>query len=159
MRILHGANGHEGANWGVFDNEDDRIDLSTCRHYCYEMRQLIKDGAARPELPVVLSYPFHRIEQAMNGEPFIPVLEEGQNLVKHAYWRDKIDSYIMQIRRKNGLLIFVTPDAKYLYSETDSIQVRRQIDNYKRFKALTDEWVYLSIEHSRLKMRLAREGN
>ncbi|KLB88291.1 hypothetical protein XEUV678_22340, partial [Xanthomonas euvesicatoria] len=30
--------------------------------------------------------------------------------------------YIMQIRRKNGLLVFVTPDAKYLYCETDSIQ-------------------------------------
>jgi type IV secretion system protein VirB4 len=58
----------------------------------------------------------------MNGEPFIIVLEEGQNLVKHAYWRDKIDSYIMQIRRKNGLLIFVTPDPKYIYCETDSIQ-------------------------------------
>jgi len=37
--------------------------------------------------------------------------------------------------------------------------VRRQIANYKRFKALTEEWVDLSIEHSRLKMRLAREGN
>jgi hypothetical protein len=35
--------------------------------------------------------------------------------------------------------------------------VRRQIDNYKRFKALTEEWVDLSIEHSRLKMKLARE--
>lgn len=122
MRVWHGANGIEGANWGVFDNEHDNIDLTKCRHYCYEMRQLIKDGAARPELPVVLSYPFHRIEQSMNGEPFILVLEEGQNLVKHAYWREKIDSYIMQIRRKNGLLVFVTPDAKYLYCETDSIQ-------------------------------------
>ncbi|MDR5797983.1 type VI secretion protein [Caballeronia sp. LZ008] len=122
MRIWHGANGSDGANWGVFDNEHDSIDLTQCRHYCFEMRQLIKDGVARPELPVVLSYPFHRIEQSMNGEPFILVLEEGQNLVKHAYWREKIDSYIMQIRRKNGLLIFVTPDAKYLYSETDSIQ-------------------------------------
>lgn len=122
MQIWHGANAQQGANSGVFDNEHDNIDLSKCRHYCYEMRQLIKDGGARPELAVVLSYPFHRIEQSMNGEPFILVLEEGQNLVKHAYWRDKIDSYIMQIRRKNGLLIFVTPDAKYLYSETDSIQ-------------------------------------
>lgn len=121
MRVWHGANGHEGANSGAFDNEDDRIDLNRCRHYCYEMRQLIKDGVARPELAVVLSYPFHRIEQAMNGSPFIIVLEEGQNLVKHAYWREKIDSYIMQIRRKNGLLIFVTPDVKYLYCETDSI--------------------------------------
>jgi type IV secretion system protein VirB4 len=121
MRVWHGASGHVGANSGAFDNEDDNIDLTRCRHYCYEMRQLIKDGVARPELAVVLSYPFHRIEQAMNGSPFIIVLEEGQNLVKHAYWREKIDSYIMQIRRKNGLLIFVTPDAKYLYCETDSI--------------------------------------
>jgi hypothetical protein len=36
--------------------------------------------------------------------------------------------------------------------------VRRQIDNYKRFKALTEEWVDLSIERSRLKVKLAREG-
>jgi len=38
-------------------------------------------------------------------------------------------------------------------------EVRRQVDTYKRFKALTDEWVDLSIERSRLKMRLAREGD
>ena len=117
MSLWHGS----GANAGVFDNARDTIDLTRCRHYCFEMRELLKDGAARPELPVVLSYPFHRIEQSMNGEPFIIVLEEGQNLVRHAYWRAKIDSYIMQIRRKNGLLVFVTPDAKYLYCETDSI--------------------------------------
>ena len=122
MRVWHGANGQDGANWGVFDNISDEIDLSVSRYQCFEMRQLIKDGVARPELPVILSYPFHRIEQAMNGEPFMLVLEEGQNLVKHAYWREKIDSYIMQIRRKNGLLIFITPDPKYLYCETDSIQ-------------------------------------
>ncbi len=33
--------------------------------------------------------------------------------------------------------------------------VRRQISNYKRFKALTAEWVELSIEHSRLKIKAA----
>ncbi|MEW4339648.1 hypothetical protein [Chromobacterium vaccinii] len=112
----------DGPNAGAFDNEDDNIDLTRCRHYCYEMEQLIKDGEARPELPIILSYPFHRIEQAMNGSPFIIVLEEGQNLVKHDYWKTKIDAYIMQIRRKNGLLIFVTPDPKFLYCETDSIE-------------------------------------
>jgi hypothetical protein len=31
--------------------------------------------------------------------------------------------------------------------------VRRQISNYKRFKALTAEWIELSIEHSRLKIK------
>ena len=33
-------------------------------------------------------------------------------------------------------------------------EVRRQIANYKRFKAFTTEWIALSIEHSRLKMKL-----
>lgn len=122
MRPWHGANGNAGANAGVFDNEFDNIDLAACRHHCWEMRELIKDNVARPELPVVLSYPFHRIEQSMTtGEPFIIVLDEGQNLVKHPFWRDRIDNYIMQIRRKNGLLVFITPDVKYFYSETDSI--------------------------------------
>jgi hypothetical protein len=31
--------------------------------------------------------------------------------------------------------------------------VRRQISNYKRFKALTAEWIELSIEQSRLKIK------
>ena len=35
-------------------------------------------------------------------------------------------------------------------------EVRRQISNYKRFKALTAKWIALSIEHSRLKMKAAR---
>jgi hypothetical protein len=32
-------------------------------------------------------------------------------------------------------------------------EVRRQIAAYKRFKALTTQWIALSIEHSRLKMK------
>jgi len=36
-------------------------------------------------------------------------------------------------------------------------QVRRLIRNYQRFKALTTEWVDLSIEQSRLQIRLARK--
>ena len=35
-------------------------------------------------------------------------------------------------------------------------EVRREIANYKRFKALTAQWLALSIEHSRLRMKLAR---
>ena len=34
--------------------------------------------------------------------------------------------------------------------------VRHQIGNYKRFKALSAEWIALSIEQARLKMKLAR---
>ena len=35
-------------------------------------------------------------------------------------------------------------------------EVRHEIANYKRFKALSEEWIDLGIEHSRLKIKLAR---
>lgn len=37
-------------------------------------------------------------------------------------------------------------------------EVRRQIANYKRFKALSAQWIALSIEHSRLRIKLARRS-
>ena len=36
-------------------------------------------------------------------------------------------------------------------------EIRQQIRNYKRYKKLTTEWVALSIEHSKLAMKLKRE--
>jgi hypothetical protein len=33
--------------------------------------------------------------------------------------------------------------------------LRRQIATHKRFKRLVDQWIELSIEHSRLSMRIA----
>jgi hypothetical protein len=45
------------------------------------------------------------------------------------------------------------------YIARDNVaEVRRQIAIYKRFKALTAEWVELSIEHSQLEMKLARNA-
>ncbi len=35
--------------------------------------------------------------------------------------------------------------------------IRNQLTNYKRFKELTEEWVHLSIEHAKLKLKLAKE--
>ncbi len=35
--------------------------------------------------------------------------------------------------------------------------IRQQIANYKRFKKLTAEWIKLSIEHSKLSMKLKRQ--
>ena len=66
-------------------------------------------------------------------------------------------------RRLNGLYyqLSYTRDMK---SRTDYIprhcvrEVRRLIGNYKRFKALTTEWVDLSIEQSRLQIRLTRKA-
>ena len=45
------------------------------------------------------------------------------------------------------------------YIAQDNVrEIRRLIANYKRFKALAAEWVDLSIEHSKLEMKLARNA-
>ena len=44
------------------------------------------------------------------------------------------------------------------YVASDAVRdIRHQIENYKRFKELTAEWVSLGIEHSRLKIKLTRQ--
>ena len=35
------------------------------------------------------------------------------------------------------------------------VELRRQIATHKRFKRLVDQWINLSIEHSRLTVRIA----
>ena len=50
---------------------------------------------------------------------------------------------------------------RHMRSRTDYVprdyvrELRREIKNYKRFKALTEQWVALSIEQSRLMMKQA----
>jgi len=45
------------------------------------------------------------------------------------------------------------------YVRQESVkEIRRQIATHKRFKRLVDEWIDLSIEHSRLTMQIANLG-
>lgn len=37
-------------------------------------------------------------------------------------------------------------------------EIRMQISTYKRFKKLVEEWVSLAIEHSKIKIGLAKQG-
>jgi len=36
--------------------------------------------------------------------------------------------------------------------------LKKQVDTYKRFKALVEKWIDLSIEHSKIKMHLANRN-
>jgi hypothetical protein len=36
--------------------------------------------------------------------------------------------------------------------------MKKQVDTYKRFKALVEKWIDLSIEHSKIKMNLANQN-
>jgi hypothetical protein len=46
--------------------------------------------------------------------------------------------------------------SRTVYIRKDFVkEIRRQVKNYNRYKQLTSEWVALSIEHSKLTMKLS----
>ena len=61
-----------------------------------------------------------------------------------AYWQI---SYTRQMKSRT----------EYVRKESVK-EIRRQIAAHKRFKGLVEEWIDLSIEHSRLTMQIAEPG-
>ena len=108
---------------GLFDNEEDRFRLDA--RFCYfNTTRIMQDEAG---LLAVLEYLFHRIDLAMDGEPFIIVLEEGWKLRRSAYFRARIDDWLMTVRKKNGVVIFITPDLSLAYDEKSDSLVKQPV--------------------------------
>jgi type IV secretion system protein VirB4 len=108
---------------GLFDNPADRFSLDA--RFCYfNMTRVMQDEAA---LLAVLEYLFHRIDLAMDGSPFIIVLEEGWKLRRSPYFRARIDDWLMTIRKKNGVVIFITPDLGLAYDEKSDSLVKQPV--------------------------------
>ena len=108
---------------GLFDNEEDRFMLDA--RFCYfNMTRVMQDETA---LLAVLEYLFHRIDLAMDGEPFIIVLEEGWKLRRSPYFRARIDDWLMTVRKKNGVVIFITPDLGLAYDEKSDSLVKQPV--------------------------------
>lgn len=108
---------------GLFDNDQDRFNLDAC--FCYfNTTRIIQDEGA---LLAVLEYLFHRIDLVMDGDPFIIVLEEGWKLRRSPYFRARIDDWLMTIRKKNGLVIFITPDLALSHDEKSDSLVKQPV--------------------------------
>lgn len=112
----------DGANAAVFDNEEDTLDVTRHRHYRYEMRELVKDKEARPELALMLNYLTHRIEQSLDGSPAIIVWDEAQLLVRNSFWQSKIETYRETFRRRNCVTVFITPEPSALYTPVSAVR-------------------------------------
>ena len=108
---------------GLFDNAVDRFKLDA--RFCYfNMTRVMQDETA---LLAVLEYLFHRIDLAMDGEPFIIVLEEGWKLRRSPYFRARIDDWLMTVRKKNGVVIFITPDLALAYDDKSDSLVKQPV--------------------------------
>ena len=112
----------DGANAAVFDNEHDTLDVTTHRHYRYEMRELMKDKEGRPELPILLNYLTHRIEQSLDGSPAIIVWDEAQTYIRNPFWQQKVELYRETFRRRNCPTGFITPEASALYRPVAAVK-------------------------------------
>ncbi|HDR9036923.1 TPA: hypothetical protein QDB07_004452 [Burkholderia vietnamiensis] len=112
----------DGENAAVFDgDEDDTLDLSSNRHVRVEMKHVMKDKDARPELQIYTGYLTHRFEQTLDGTPTIVVWDEAQILVRTAFWAHKIETYRETFRRRNCVTVFITPDPKALYYPVEAV--------------------------------------
>ncbi len=91
-----------------------------------------------------------KIDRIKEALPEIGPMRPGSLTRQYRDPRERVGAYwqISYTRRMRSRTEYIRPE---WVAET-----RRQIATYKRFKRLVDQWVDLSIEHSQLRMRIAK---
>ena len=108
---------NNGAYAKIFDNEIDEFSIDDARMFGFEVKHIIDDGEI---FPAVLMYILHRIDQSMTTrDPFIIVFEEGQRLVENPHLLRALKNLLTTIRRRNGLIVFITPRPEVLIKDDD----------------------------------------
>lgn len=110
-----------GALANFFDNDDDAFSLEGSKRFCFEMKNIINNKDA---LVAATMYIMHRIDIAMmEAKPFIVVMEEGQRYVEDEYNRQWLKIMLTTYRRRNGMVVFVTPTPEVV---TEDENLRQQ---------------------------------
>ena len=91
-----------------------------------------------------------KIDRIKEALPEIGPMRPGSLTRQYRDPRERVGAYwqISYTRQMKSRTEYVRPE---WVAET-----RRQIAAYKRFKRMVDQWVDLSIEHSQLRMRIAK---
>lgn len=106
-----------GAYASIFDNEYDSFSIEGAKLFCFEMKHIIDSTEL---LPAAIMYIAHRIDQAMKDRhPFIIVFEEGQRLIQNPIMLRWLKNLLTTVRRRNGLIIYITPTAEVLTKDDD----------------------------------------
>lgn len=93
-----------GEHAWLFDNPLDQLTLES-RVLGLDMTRLLDDPVTRT--PAML-YLFHRIEEALDGVPTIIVIDEGWKALDDPIFVRRIRDWEKTIRKKNGIVGFVT---------------------------------------------------
>ncbi len=97
----------QGEHAWLFDNGEDRIDLSA-RMLGVDMTRLLDSPVLRTP---AMMYLFHCIEQSLDGTPSIIIVDEGWKALDDEVFVRRIRDWQKTIRKRNGILGFCTQSA------------------------------------------------
>jgi type IV secretion system protein VirB4 len=98
----------EGERAWLFDNPHDFTDASEAV-VGFDMTRLLDDPAARTP---TMMYLFHRVEERLDGSPSIIVVDEGWKALDDAVFVERLKDWEKTIRKRNGIVGFVTQSAE-----------------------------------------------
>ncbi|MHA6318345.1 VirB4 family type IV secretion/conjugal transfer ATPase [Altererythrobacter sp. CAU 1778] len=98
----------DGEHGWLFDNADDRLDLST-RVLGFDMTALLENPRLRTP---VMMYLFHRIDERLDGQPTMILIDEGWKALDDEVFAARIRDWLKTLRKRNALVGFATQSAR-----------------------------------------------
>ncbi|MBF0478406.1 MAG: conjugal transfer protein TrbE [Candidatus Omnitrophica bacterium] len=94
----------DGIMGGLLDAEVDGLRNNAFQ--VFEMENLLNKD--EKYVVPVLTYLFHRIDGRLNGRPTLIILDEAWLVLKHEIFREKFESWLRELRKKNAAVVFAT---------------------------------------------------
>lgn len=98
---------HGDRGW-VFDNADDRLDLSS-RIVGFDMTALLEQPAIRT---AVMMYLFHRVDERLDGSPAMIMIDEGWKVLDDPVFAARLRDWLKTLRKRNAIVGFGTQSAR-----------------------------------------------
>mgnify|MGYP000636901385 CR=1 FL=1 len=92
----------------LFDNEQDKLDLST-RVMGFDMTALLENPKLRTP---TMMYLFHRIDERLDGHPTMILIDEGWKALDDEVFAARIRDWLKTLRKRNALVGFATQSAR-----------------------------------------------
>jgi type IV secretion system protein VirB4 len=98
----------DGEHGWLFDNADDRLDLSA-RVLGFDMTALLESPRLRTP---TMMYLFHRIDERLDGNPTMILIDEGWKALDDDVFAARIRDWLKTLRKRNALVGFATQSAR-----------------------------------------------
>ena len=96
-----------GGRFGqIFDSRRDQLGLSSWVHI--EMGHLMALG--EEAIVPALAYLFHRVEQALDGNPTLLILDEAWLFLRHPVFAGRLEEWLKTLRKMNVAVVFATQE-------------------------------------------------